>query len=156
MLGWLDFYKGTGIGQVFYNRLAAFHQVHTGVLACLFVHESVVGHDVNNRQVIPETYFEVVRVVRRGDLNRTGSLVHFSIRVGNNRNLTADNGDDHRLSDDVLVAFVIGMNGNGGIAGNCLGSCGSNLDIAASVLERILEVPEIAVVLLVFNLGVGN
>ena len=156
MLGRLDFNKCTGVRQVFDNRLAALHEIHTGIFACLFIHEAVVGHDVDNRQVVSESYFKVVRVVRRGNFNRTGSLVHFCVRVGNNRDFTSDDGNHNGLSDYVLVAFIIGVNGNGGIAGNRFGTGGCDLNIAAPVLERIFEVPEIAVVLFIFNLGVGN
>ena len=45
-------------------------------------------------------------------------------------------------TDEVLCSLVIGVNCNGSITEHCLGTCGSNLNIAILSLDGILDVPE--------------
>ena len=54
------------------------------------------------------------------------------------------------------VSFILGVNGNGGIAEHGLGSCGSDDHIFIAVLYGITEVPEGAVLFLIFYFCVGK
>ena len=61
-----------------------------------------------------------------------------------------------RLADDILISFVIGVDGDCGIAEQGLGSGRCKLKIAASVLERIAKMPEVTRLILIFDLGVRD
>ena len=103
-----------------------------------------------------QTDLEVVRVMRGGDLNDTGSEVYLDIIIGDNGYLSVDKRQDERLADDVLISFIVRVDGDGGIAEQGLGSGRCKLKIAASVLERIAKMPEVTRLLLIFDLGVRD
>ena len=103
-----------------------------------------------------QTDLEVVRVMRGSYLNDTGTEVYLDIIIGDKGYLAVDYGQDERLADDILISFIIGVDGNSGIAEQGLGSGRCKLKIAASVLERIAKMTKLACLLLIFDLGVGN
>ena len=96
----------------------------------------------------PQADLKVVRVVRRGDLDDAGAEVHLDIVVADNRNLAANQRQDDRLADQVLVALVLRVDGNGGIAEHRFRAGGGQLEIAAAVRERVAQVPEVTGLLL--------
>ena len=103
-----------------------------------------------------QTDLEVVRVMRGSYLNDTGTEVYLDIIIGDNGYLAVDYGQDERLADDILISFIIGVDGNSGIAEQGLGAGRCKLKIAAPVLERIAKVPEMTRLVLILDLGVGN
>ena len=82
------------------------------------------------RQVVAPANFEIVEVMRWRHLDRARTLLRIGIFVGDNRNPAADQWQDHMLADEMLVAFVIGMHGHGGIAEHGLGPRGGDHDEA--------------------------
>ena len=100
------------------------------------------------------TNLKVVGVVGRSNLNYTCTEVHFNVFVCNNGDFTVNKRNDKCLADNVLVSFILGVNCNSSIAKHSFGTCGSKFKITASVLEGVLDVPEMACLFLVFNLGI--
>ena len=80
------------------------------------VHAPVVGHDVDERQVVPAAGREVVVVVGRGDLDgaRAEALLHHA--VGDDGHDAVHERDEHASSDEALVARVVGMDRHGRVA----------------------------------------
>lgn len=136
-----------------FSRLVS---VHAGVLRIVIDYLCVIGQDIDNGQVMAQTDLEVVRIMRGSYLNDTGTEVYLDIIIGDNGYLAVDYGQDERLADDILISFIIGVDGDCGIAEQCLGSGRCKLKIAASVLERIAKMPEVTRLILIFDLGVGN
>ena len=62
-----------------------------------------------------QTDLEVVRVMRGGYLNDTGTEVYLDIIVGDNGYLAVDYGQDKRLADDILISLIVGVDRNGGM-----------------------------------------
>ena len=60
------------------------------------------------------------------------------------------------LADEVRVAFVIGVDGHGGVAEHRLGARGGDVDRECAVDAGVADVPEEAVPFLVFHLRVGE
>src|SRR5690606_27061367 len=154
----LDFFEqplGLEIGNDALSRLEA---VEPAVgLRRVLVDARLGVEDVDHRQIVPTANLEVVEVVRRGDLDRAGPLLRIGILIRNDRNLTPDQRQHHRLADEVLVAFVIGVNGNGRITEHRLWTGCSNDNIARRVvLQRIAKVPEVALHLDLNHLEVGD
>lgn len=115
-----------------FSRLVS---VHAGVFRIVVDYLCVIGQDIDNGQVMAQTDLEVVRVMRGCYLNDTGTEVYLDIIIGDNGYLAVDYGQDERLADDILISFIIGVDGNSGIAEQGLGSGRCKLKIAASVLE---------------------
>ena len=88
---------------------------------------------------------EIVEVVRRRDLHRAGALFRVGIFVGDQRNEAADQRQAQLRADPAVVALVVGMHGDRRVAEHRLWPrCGDSDDLAL-VLERIVEVIEVAV-----------
>ena len=151
----LDLYKETALFKIGNDSLAAILTGHSAVFAAQLIDGCIVVHDVDYFKLVAQTDLEVVRVVSRCDLNDAGTEVHFNIFIGNNGNLSSDKGESNRLSDIGSVSFVLGMNGNGGIAKEGFRSCCGKLKISAAIGKRITQMPEIAFFFLELNLGIG-
>ena len=66
---------------------------------------------------------EVIEVVRRSDLHRSGA--EFAIdqnRIADNRNIACRQRYANHLADQVTIARIVGMNRDGGIAEHGLGA----------------------------------
>ena len=106
---------------------------------------------------------EVVEVVRRRDLHRARALLGIRIFVGDDGDAAADQRQDHVLADERLVALVVGMHGDGGVAEHGLGPRGGDDDVGrcivgveGAVLERIAQMPEVALHLDLLDFEVGD
>ena len=152
----LDFDKVSLLFEIFDHLAARLEAIHAGVLsAVLFADGGVVVHHLDDRQVVALADLEVIRIVRRGDLHTAGAEIALDVFVGNDRDLAADERQDQRFSDKVGVAVVLRVNGDGGIAEHRFGAGGRHGDEAAFLsLHRVADVPEIAVLLGIFDLGV--
>ena len=120
-------------------------EVRTGPL----VHRPVVVHHVQHGEVVTLSAGVVVGVVRRRHLDRAGAELRVHEGVGDQRDLAVADRQQHRLPDAVAVARIVGMHRHRGIAEHGLRPRGGHGDEAAAILEGVLEVPELALVLLV-------
>ena len=77
--------------------------------------------------------------------------------IGDYGNSAPDQRQDRMLADEVPVALVVGMHGDGRVAQHGLGPRRRHGDEAALLaLDRVAEVPEVAVDLLLLDLEVGD
>ena len=153
----LDLYEKSLCFEIGYHSLSRFISVHTRVLAAvLLVDRSVVVHDVEYRQVVAQSHLVVVGVMSRGDLYNAGSEVHFNILVGDDRYLSVGERQLHGLADNVLVSLVVRVNRNRRIAEKRFGTRGGDLHEAAAVGERVVDMPEVTLLLLVLALYVRD
>ena len=106
---------------------------------------------------------EVVRVVRGGYLDDARAELLLHVIVGNDRDLASGKGKDHILANEMGIALVLRIDGNGGIARKRLGTRGGDHHIVLVRLtrsaffasdNRILDVPEMTVIGLVLDLVV--
>ena len=91
---------------------------------------------VDQRQVVAAADLEIVEVVRRRDLDRAGALLRIGVFVGDDRNAAADQRQDRVLADQVLVALVVGMHRDRGVAEHGLGPRGRDRDEAVAGIFR--------------------
>ena len=142
--------------KVLYNRLAALVAVHALVLAAVCVDGRVLVEHENLLEVMALTHLEVVRVVARRNLNTAGAELHINVLVTENRNLAVHDREDAGLADEVLVALVVRVDSNAGIAHEGLRTGGRNHQLARAVRQRIADVPQLARLGFVLNLSVGQ
>ena len=108
-------------------------------------------------QVVALGDLEVVRVMRRRDLDRAGTLLRIRIGVRDDRNFLTDQRQDNLPADNRLVAFVIRMYCDRLIGEHGLRSGGRDddtVEISGRLYSRIFEVPILAVLILVLDLRV--
>ena len=92
----------------------------------------------------------------RRDLHRARALFRVSIFVRDDGDQTPNDRQAHELADQMLIAFVLGMDGNRRIAQHGFGAGGRHDNLARAVFQRIGEVPIEAVNLTLLDLEVGD
>ena len=176
----LNLFQITAGGQILQNGLTALGGGHTGVLAAIqhgrlvggrlaagdvlvgdglvlgAGHVTVVGEATHHRQVVTTTHLKVVGVMGGGDLHHAGTLGHIRVLVAHDGDFLIQQGQDHVAAVEVLVALVLGVDGHGGIAQHGLGTGGGQLQLLTGLLDGVQQVPEVAVLLLILHLGVGD
>ena len=140
--------------QIAQNSLAAFVTIQTLILAAVFVDRCVLVEDQNLLEVVTLTHLEVVRVMARRGLNAAGTEFHIDIIVGEDRNFAIHDRQDTGLANQMLVTLVVGVDCNTGIAHEGLRTGGCNNEVLVGILDRILDVPQLAGLGFVLNLSV--
>ena len=118
--------------------------------------------DVQQRQVVALADFIVVEIVGRGDLHAAGAEFRVAIVVRDDRDTAANQRQFDELADQRLVALVVRVNSDGGIAEHGFRTGGGNDQVIVAlgglgaIGQRILEVPQEAFLVVVFHFEVGN
>ncbi len=107
-------------------------------------------------QAVAVPDLEVHRVVGGSDLHRPGAELGVDGGIGNDRDLPAEQRQPHDLADGVAIAVVVGVNGDGGVAQHRLGPRRRHLDAALVVPKRVADVDELAHLVVVLDLDVGD
>ena len=147
-----DFYKISLLLQFFYDSLSRLVAVHACVFAAIFIDRGVIVHDVDLRQVMALAYLEVIRVVSRCDLHRSGTELFVYIIIRNDRDFPAYKRQDYILPYNIFIALVIRMNGDRRISEHCLRTCGRNLEKTVCSHDRVFDMPEVSFLLLMLYL----
>jgi hypothetical protein len=120
-------------------------------------------HDVDRAQAMALADLEVVEVVRGRDLDRARALLRIGVFVADDRDAAADDRQDDVPAHQVLVALILRMNGDARVAQHRLRTRGGNRDVGLRVLriedlalDRIAEMPEVAVDLALLDLEVRD
>ena len=142
--------------QIGDDGLAALVAVHALVLAAVGVHDAVVVQDADGLQVVAQADLKVVGVVGGGHLHAAGAEVHLHIIVGHDGNFPVHDGQDAGLAHQVLVALVVGVHGHAGVAHHGLRAGGGNDQIAGAVGQGVAHVPQVAGLVHILHLGVGQ
>ncbi len=134
---------------------------HEAVEAAIFLRRVVVdlgilGQDVDHRQIVALADLEVVEIVRRGDLHRAGALFRIGMFVADDRDQAAHQRQTDLFADQMLQLFVFGMHRHRGIAQHGLGPCRGHGDELVTALDRIFQIPEMALDLDAFDFEIGN
>ena len=140
--------------EIGHDGLAALITVQTAVFAAVFVHLAVVVEDADNLEIVPQADLKVVRVVRRGHLDRAGAEADLAVLIAHDRNFAVHDRQDAGLADEVLEFLVLGVDGDAGVAHHGLGARRRDNDVAAAIAERIADIPEMAGLVNVFDLRV--
>ena len=135
------------------DRLAAFVAVHAVILAAVD-DVRVLVHDQDLLEVVAQTDLIVVRVVAGRHLDGAGAEAELDVIVRHDGQLAAHERQDGVFADEVLIALVVRMDGDAGVAQHGLGTGGGDDELLIAVLDRIADVPEVAGHVLVFDLGV--
>ena len=100
---------------------------------------------------------EIVEIVGGRDLDGSRPLLWVGIAVGHDRDPPADQRQQHVAAVQVAKALVLRMHGDGGVAQHGLGPGGGDRDeLAVRSLDRVAQMPEMAVDLGRLDLEVGD
>ncbi len=122
----------------------------------------VLVEDVDQRQLVALADFIVIEVVGRGDLHAAGAEFQVDVVVGDDGDQAVDQRQHDVAADQALVAFVLGMDRDGGIAEHGFRASGGDHQVilaiggACAVSQRVAQMPEVALLVVVFHFQVGN
>ena len=180
MLQRLDLFQVAGFLQVCHNGLAGFGGGHAGILAAvqhvrliggsmatgfqgiggsLIIsagHVAVIGQHADDGQVMALADLKVVGVMGGGDLHNAGAFFHIGVLIAHDGNLFVQQRQNDMAAVQVGIARVLAVDGNGGIAQHGFGAGGGQFQHLTGLLDRVQQVPETAVLLLVFHFGVRD
>lgn len=111
------------------------------VLSGVSVERTVVVKDVDELEVVSSSALVIVLVVRRRDLDGSGSKGHVDgDGVGDDGDASLrKEGVDDELAVEVLVPLVVGVDGNGRVSKHGLGSGGGDDDLLVRALDLVRE-----------------
>ena len=141
--------------QLVYDCLSRLIAIHSLVFAAVCIYGRIVVHDIDFRQVVTLTNLEIVRVVSRRYLNAARSKLHINVFVRNDGYLPVGKRQFQHFSDNIFIALIVRINGNGGISEHRLGACCCYLHKSAVLAHNgIIYMPEKSVLFLVLNLRI--
>ena len=150
---WNDLYKKTQCVKVCHHLLSCLVTVHTCVLAAKLVDGRVIVQYIDLLKVMALSNLEIVRVMGRCDLYTACSKLFVNVWICDDRDLSVCERQLQHLSHYICISLIVRIYGNGCISEKCLRSCCCYLDKSSRLPNyRIVDVPEIAVLLLVDNL----
>ena len=138
------------------DLLAGGVSVESEVAAAVLVDAGVLVHYEDLFKPVALADLEVVRVVAGRDLHAAGAELHIDVFVRDDRDLPADERKHGGLADDILIAFVRGVDGNRGIAEHRLRTRRCDDERLRRALDGVSDVPEVAGLLLILDLRVGK
>ena len=142
--------------QILDDLLAAFIPVHTLIGAAVFIDLAVVADAADDLQIVAQAHLKVVGVVSGSHLHRAGAEVHLGVIVCDNRDFLIDKGQNDRLAHDVLVALIVGVDAHAGVAQHGLRTGGRHDHLTGAVSQRVADVPQMAGLVHILHLGVGQ
>ncbi|MNI25655.1 hypothetical protein D3C73_793170 [compost metagenome] len=122
----------------------------------------VLVEDVQQRQVVTLADFVVVEVVGRGDFHAAGAEFRVAVIVGDDRDAAANQRQLDKFADQGFVAFIVRVNGHGGVAEHGFRASGrDDQEVVAfsglgAVGQRVFQVPQETFLVVVFHFEVGN
>ena len=158
----LDADQETHFIEFLHDLLPALIPVHTGKFGAVLIDRGIVVHDIDLRKIMALSDLKVIGVVSGSDLDHAGPELAVDIGVRHDGDLPVHEGKPDLFADKVRVALILGMDSHSGIAKHGLGTGSRELqepgrgDTAVVLDQRILDVPEMAVLLLVLDLGVRD
>ena len=157
MLVWYNLHKKSECIKISNHCLSCLVTIHACILAAKLVDRSIIIHNIDLFEIMTLSNLEIVRIVCRCDLYTAGSKIFIYILISNHRNLTVREWQLQHLTNDILVSLVLWIYCNGCITEQCLRTCGCDLYESSFLANnRIIDVPEEAILLLMYNLCIGN
>ena len=145
--------------EFFHNSLTRFVAIHAAELAISFHHMGGLIENVDFLQVMSLAHSPVIRVMRRRNLNAARTKLRINMPVGENGDLTADNGQRNGLAHQLRKTFILGVHGNACIAQHGFRTRGGNNQVLHAVNrlgQRVTQIPQMACIFHVFRFVIGN
>ena len=100
--------------------------------------------------------FEVVGIVRGRDFHDAGAEFAVDVGVRDDRNFAIHQRQHHALADEVLVALVLRMNGDGGVAEHGFRARGGDHEKFFRADDGIADVPDFSGALVVDDFEIAD
>ena len=155
-------YQKSHTVKFFHNMPAAFVSIKAFIFSTIFVNGSIIIQNVDFRKIMAFSNLKIIRVMRRCDLDNSGTKFHIYITVCHNRNSTIYNRKHYFLSNHIFVSVIFRINGNCRISehGFRTGRCKFNercrTDAAIVFDQRVFDMPQMSCLLFIFYFRIRN
>ena len=141
------------------HGLAALVARHAAELAVAVHHHGVLVEDVDLLEVVGLAHRKVVGVVGRRHLDEAGAEARVHVPVSEDRDLAVDDGQHHARTHELGLVRVGRRDGHARVTEHGLrarGGHGHVLNAVDGLHERVAQVPQVALLVLVLGLVVGD
>lgn len=158
-----------GFFEILENFFAGFEGGETTVsFGNVGIHSAVFGDDGDALKIMAFADFKVVEIVSRGDLDGAGTVLGVGVFVGDDGNFAVGEREFDKTTDEILIARIVRIDSDGGIAKEGLGTGGADDDFGVLDIRVIIgatirggddligDVPEVAGLVLMFDFDVGE
>ena len=145
----LHFFQQPQLLQIGHDALPRLPAVQAGVASGVVVHPPLLVHHLHLGQAVALAHLEVVGVMRRGHLDRSGAKLGVGVGVGDQRNFPLHQREQNRLAVKLAVALILRVDGDGRVAQHGLRARGGYDHVLLGAEDRVADVPEAAGLLLV-------
>ena len=153
----VDLLQQAGGFQVRDDVFAGLEAVHAAVgLRRLIVDVGLIGEDIDQRQVVALAHRVIVEIMRGRDLHAAGAEILVHVIVGDDRDFAIRQRQFDGLADQRGIALVFRVHRHRGVAQHGFRAGGGHHQMAATVGQRITQVPEAAAFLHAFDFQVGD
>ena len=143
--------------QIGHDGFPCLIAVHARIFSALFVDGGIIVHDVDFFQIMPFSHLEVVGVVSRRNLHAAGSEFPVHVLVGDHRDFPVRQRQLQHLADQILIPFILRIDSHRRIAQHGFRTRRGDLHVPPLFSHnRIIDVPEKAVLIHVLHLGIGK
>ncbi len=148
--------------EFLYDCLTGFVTVHSLILAAVLIDGGIVVKDIDDRKIVSLADLKVVRIMCRRDFDDTGSFRRIGVFIADNRNFAVHNRKPCIFADEIFIACIVRINCKRSIAEHRFRPGGRELEKTSlrngSVVldQRIFDMPEMALLLLILDFGIGN
>ena len=151
-----DAYEIPGFLDILNDGLTAGLLGEAGIFAGLGLHDAVFVDNLDELEVMVLSKSPVVMVMAGSDLKGTRAELTIDIAVRDNRNMAAADGHNSGFSDQIPVAFIVGVHADSGIARDGFGTGRGDDHGLIAVSQVITDLPEAALDVSVFNFVISK
>lgn len=131
-------------------------------------HATIFADDLDALEVMALADFKIVEIVGRGDFDGTSTISRVGVFVSDDWDGAVGQGELDEAANEVLIAFVSGVDSDGGIAEEGLGTSGRNDDFGmfdvriifgatiGSGADFVGDIPEVTFFVFMFDFDVGE
>ena len=137
--------QGIKVGDYLFAGIKAIHAL-VGV-RCIAVELGIVVEQVDHGQVVALTHLVIIEIVGRRDFYTASAELPVDVIVADNGNLTVCQRQQNGFADEVLVTLIFRVYRYRGVAEHGFRAGSGNGEMAATIGQRVFEMPEVAVFL---------
>ncbi len=152
----IDLFEHAEFFEIGNHGLAGGEAIETRVGSGVRGHARIFADHSHVRQIVTLPCFEIVRIVRRSHLHDARAEFRDGQFIEDDGNLAIHERQHDGLAGQVAVALIFRIHSHGGIAQHGFRSRGGYHQRTRSVRERIANVPQVAVDVLMLHFEIGQ
>ena len=152
----LNLCEYAALRQIGHQLLAAFIAVHTGIFSGQLIHFPLLVNDYHLGQIMAIAHLKIIGIMGRRNFYSAGTKFLFHILISNHRNNAVHDRQYQIFAHQMAVARIIRMHSHCRIAQHRFRTGGGNLNTVRTILRRIPEIINFALLVHMFHFNIRN